>query len=575
MRDVDHVTEIGRVLDGAATGRDDLVSDSWRRCVETYGMDPTRPDPAHIVTASELRAHREQSERLIATARSGLHSLFRQVAGHNYVLLLANAQGICVDFFGDQRFEDELRQAGLYLGSNWTEDLAGTCGVGSCIVTGQAVTIHQDDHFGLAHIPLSCTAAPIHDTQGELCAVLDISLLRSASPKASQNLAMSLVTASARRVEMANLMTLTRRDWVLRLSTSPEFLEVDPEAAVALDGAGRIIGMTTGARRALDPEGAGQLIGSRIDDWLDMAVDDLPDLMRGRPPEDRVLRAKDGRGLFGHAIAPPTAQSATLRRTPDLPGGLGSFAGPDVAMGRLMQEAARLAGTRLPLLITGETGTGKERLARALHMCGPRGRGFRALRCAGLAAGQIPAEASGSVLLRGVEDLSPAAQDRLLGLLDAGPEGRILATSRLSPEALAQVLRPDLYYRLAGAVIALPPLRHRADFDWLVDRLLRRHSADDLRFSPAARAELKSRDWPGNIRELDAALQVAVLGCEGAVLDLPDLPPAPRAATAPPDDLEAVLIACGWNMAQAARRLGVNRSTVLRRMRKEGLTPPV
>ena len=112
MRDVDHVTEIGRVLDGAATGRDDLVSDSWRRCVETYGMDPTRPDPAHIVTASELRAHREQSERLIATARSGLHSLFRQVAGHNYVLLLANAQGICVDFFGDQRFEDELRQAG-------------------------------------------------------------------------------------------------------------------------------------------------------------------------------------------------------------------------------------------------------------------------------------------------------------------------------------------------------------------------------------------------------------------------------------------------------------------------------
>ena len=203
-------------------------------------------------------------------------------------------------------------------------------------------------------------------------------------------------------------------------------------------------------------------------------------------------------------------------------------------MGRLMQEAARLAGTRLPLLITGETGTGKERLARALHMCGPRGRGFRALRCAGLSAEEIPAEASGSVLLRGVEDLSPAAQDRLLGLLDAGPEGRILATSRLSPEALAQVLRPDLYYRLAGAVIALPPLRHRADFDWLVDRLLRRHSADDLRFSPAARAELKSRDWPGNIRELDAALQVAVLGCEGAVLDLPDLPPAPRAATAPP-----------------------------------------
>ena len=123
-------------------------------------------------------------------------------------------------------------------------------------MTGEAITIHQCDHFGLAHTPLSCTAAPIHDTKGELVAVLDISLLRAPSPKSSQNLAMGLVTDSARRVEMANLMAMTRRDWVLRVSTSPEFLEVDPEAAVALDGSGRIVGMTSGARRALDPPGA-------------------------------------------------------------------------------------------------------------------------------------------------------------------------------------------------------------------------------------------------------------------------------------------------------------------------------
>lgn len=164
------------------------------------------------------------------------------MAGQNYVLLLADAKGVCVDFFGDPRFEADLRQAGLYLGSDWTEELAGTCGVGSCIVTGKVITIHQTDHFGLAHTPLSCTAAPIYDTRGQLAAVLDISLLRSPSPKASQNLAMSLVTASARRVEMANLMARTRRDWVLRVSASPEFLEVDPDAALALDGSGNIIG---------------------------------------------------------------------------------------------------------------------------------------------------------------------------------------------------------------------------------------------------------------------------------------------------------------------------------------------
>lgn len=580
MLDMDHVDEIDRVLRGLDTGRDRLVSDSWQRCVETYGMDPSRPDPAHIVTETELREHREQSERLIATARSGLQELFRQVAGQNYVLLLADAKGVCVDFFGDPRFEDQLREAGLYLGSNWTENLAGTCGVGSCIVTGEAITIHQSDHFGLAHTPLSCTAAPIHDTKGELVAVLDISLLRSPSPKSSQNLAMGLVTDSARRVEMANLMAMTRRDWVLRVSTSPEFLEVDPEAAVALDGAGRIVGMTSGARRALDPNGQNSLIGARLDELMELTVDDLPDLMRGRPSEERVLRMKDGRGLYGHAISPqmPLRSRTHRPRETVLPGALGSFAGPDPVLERLLAQAARLAPTQIPLLISGETGTGKEKLARAIHVSGLKDRAFHTLRCA--CPGNMTAlqdAAPGTLFLRGAEDLGPKEQADLLALIDQNPHLRIVASCRCTPADLAGILREDLFHRLAGAPLSLPPLRHRADLDWLIDRLLRRRCTDDLRLSPAARAELKSRAWRGNIRELEQALDVAVALCEGRVIDLPDLP-APRQPTVPEvseeDDLEVLLAACGWNMAQAARRLGVNRSTVLRRIRKAGLIPP-
>ena len=280
MRNAQHVEEIERVLDGTQTGRDSFVAASWRRCVELYGMDPMRSDPAHIVTAAELRDHRKQAEWMIAAARSGLQTLFRQIAGQNYVLLLTDAKGVCVDFFGDELFTDDLRSSGLYLGSNWSEDLVGTCGVGACIVTQKPVTVHQDDHFGNAHTTLSCTAAPIFDSLGQLAAVLDISLLRSPTPKRSQNLAMSLVTNSARRVEMANLMAESARDWVLRLSSSPEFLDVDPEAAVRLDGSGRVLGYTSAARR-LFPEGT-QIIGHRIDEVLGVSIDDLPDLMRSR-----------------------------------------------------------------------------------------------------------------------------------------------------------------------------------------------------------------------------------------------------------------------------------------------------
>lgn len=578
MRDREHVREIDRVLNGEETGRDAIVSESWRRCVETYGMDPTRPDPAHIVSEEQLREHREQAERLITIARSGLQTLFRQVAGQNYVLLLADAKGVCVDFFGDTRFEDELREAGLYLGSDWSEDLAGTCGVGSCLVTGKAVTIHQGDHFGLAHTPLSCTSAPIFDTCGQLAAVLDVSLLRSPSPKSSQNLAMSLVTASARRVEMANLMAMSHRDWVLRFSTSPEFLDVDPEAAVALDGSGRIIGMTRGAA-SLGYGRPDSLIGMNIEDVLELSVDDLPDLMRGRPTEERVLNLRDGRGLFGHAIAP---QAAPVPKHSEARAKLGALAGigkADPVIERLLNDAARLAPTKIPLTIIGESGTGKEYLARAIHVSATRHRSLSSVRCAGLTADAIQAlyeVAPGSLLLRGIDDLSPSAQGALISLIDARDDLRIISTNARELEAEPGLLRDDLRFRLEGAKLTLPPLRLRRDFDWLLDRLLRRLGPDGYSLSPSARIELAGRPWPGNIRELSSALQVAIALSEGQIIDLPDLP---QQASAPESDdledsLEGLLIACNWNMSQVARRLGVNRSTILRRMRKAGLRPP-
>lgn len=576
-----HVEEIAGVLDGRASGRDSYVDASWRRCVELYGMDPTRSDPAHIVTETEFRLHRDQADWMIGAARSSLQGLFRQVTGQNYVLLLTDAKGVCVDFYGDDLLVDELRKAGLYLGSNWSEDLAGTCGVGACIVTGEPVTVHQDDHFGNAHTGLSCTAAPIYDSLGQLAAVLDISLLRSPAPKSSQNLAMSLVTAAARRVEMANLMAASRREWVLRFSTSPEFLDVDPEAAVSLDGAGRVIGATRAATRML--AGGKSLIGARIDTLLGLSVDDLPDLMRDRPTEERVVALGDGGAVFGHAIAPQAP-----RRAPGQPsapalrargGVLATLAGRDPAMTRLLSQAERLAPTPVPLMLCGESGTGKTKLARAVHMASRRG-GFVALDCAGADVEDLRAALSGqtgpgTLLLRRVEDLAPEAARVLAGLLDAHPDMRPIATTgQAASELMAQGRLPAmLYHRLAGAVLALPPLRERQDLGWLIDRLLRRRDGGEMRLTPSARAELMARDWPGNLRALGNTLDVACALAETKVIDLPDLPAAPR-SPAPEQDLEAVLDACNWNMARAARRLGVNRSTVLRRIRREGLRAP-
>jgi len=584
VSDLVHVREIERVLRGDTDGsrRDAVVQESWRRCINTYGLDPTRPDPAHVVTDSELRLHREQSEELIATARSGLQSLFRLVAHDKYILILADAKGVSVDFFGDRAFEDELKQAGLYLGSNWSESLAGTSGVGSCLYTGEAVTIHQDDHFGMAHTPLSCTAAPIYDTLGRLCAVLDVSLLRSPSPKSSQNLAMNLVLESVRRIEMANLMTLTRRDWVLRFSTSPKFLEVDPEAAVALDGSGRIIGMTHGARRVLAQGDDAELIGKDISTLLDLCADDLPDLMRGRPIEERVLRLRDGRGVFGHAIAPQSARIARRTAPSDLPDHLSNFAGPDPALHAVVRRAVRLTQARVSLMLAGETGTGKEHLARALHVIGSPGKAFHTLRCSGATPEQIAGlsdASAGTLFLKGVDDLADPAQRALLALLDVNLDLRSTASTQTDLHAAVQAgrFRPDLYFRLVKDTLTLPPLRHRRDIGWLINRLLRRRTSDNLRLSAAAHDALCSRPWPGNIRELEGLLDVVTAVTQGDVIDVHDLPDADRSAPSCEIShaaLESLLEACGWNMSQVARRLDLNRSTVLRRVRKAGLIRP-
>ncbi len=597
MRDTEHVKEIGSVVSGrGSSARDAVVAQSWLRCVEEYGLDPARPSPAHIVTEARLREHREQSEKLIAIARSGLEALFRQIAGHKYVLLLADAQGVTVDYFGDPQFEDELRQAGLYLGSDWSEDLAGTCGVGSCIVTKRAVTIHQSDHFDLTHTPLSCTAAPIFDMVGNLAAVLDISLLRSPQPKISQSLALNLVQASVRRVEMANLMAMSRGEWVLRFSTMPEFLDVDPEAAIALDGSGRILGMTHGAQTVLARQNGplgGPVIGERLDRFFDMSIDSLPDLMRGRPTEDRLITLRDGQALFGHAIAPQTERVARAPASAGLPPALHNFAGPDPALRCLLDDAARLAPTKIALLITGETGTGKERLARAIHTCQPANRPFVTVNCAALgpdnldavvlgAMGGAEGAAGGTLFLDNLADLSPAAQGLMLRLLAEGEgrpgRGRLRLISSCA-EDLSQAVREgrfraDLFFRLAAVTLSLPPLRLRQDFDWLLDRLLRQSTharPQSFRLSPAARAALKARAWPGNVRELANTLDVALALSVSGVIDLPDLPLAPLDPVAQAEDLADVLGACNGNMSLAARRLGVNRSTILRRARREGL----
>ena len=633
---VHHAAEIEQVLEGRQTHRDPAVVNSWIRCVSEYRMDPTQKMRAHIVSPSRLREHRERSERLIHIARHGLSGLFRQVAGHDYVLLLADDKGVTVDYFGDPRFERELRDAGLYLGSEWSETRAGTCGVGSCIVTGEAMTIHQSDHFDETHTPLSCTAAPIYDASGTLSAVLDISLLRPPGPKISQNLALHLVRQSVRHVELANLMHEQRRGWVLCFSRQPAFLDVDPEHAIAIDGSGHLVGMTHSACRELatltgeswrEPQ---RLLGSPIGRFFHTDTAQLAHLSRAREPEQRMLLAADGSRWYARLQDPDWSSAggvSMLRPARTAPAeltkrsALDALHHGDSTMAALVQRCQRIARSDLPVLIQGETGTGKEYLARALHETSGRTGQFVAVNCAAIPesliegelfghapgaftgaaakgrAGLIEAADGGTLFLDEIGDMPPLLQARLLRFLSEGEVLRLGSTKVTRPDvrvisATLHILearigdggfRSDLFHRLSGAEVWLPALRDRQDLTALAASLLERHQTG-LTLSDEARQRLQHYAWPGNIRELDTALRYAALMCESGRVDATHLPervqrdPAPvlqcAAASASPLphttlSVQQALDQCDGNISAAARLLGVDRSTIYRRLRRQ------
>lgn len=608
MSATEHIREIEAALSTVPVQRDSFVVESWKRCVEQHGLDPSQSNPAYIVPEPQLRQHQQRAERLTSIARSGVEELFRQVAGQNYVLLLTDAQGITVDFFGDTKFQDDLKKSGLFLGADWSESQSGTSGVGACLATGTAVTVHQDDHFDLNHIPLSCSAAPIYDLDGSLAAVLDVSLLRSPQPKTTQALALHMVRSAARRIELANLMAGMRQNWVVRFSERPEFLDVDPDAAIAIDNVGTIIAATHEALNLLAGKFGTPVLGRSFMDFFDLDLDDLPTFSRARPTQERCIFLKSGQIFYVHAIAPqPPIRNRPSRDIGTLPAPLDALHVGDASVENTLSVAARLAKNDLPVWITGASGTGKEKLARAIHKLRDETAPFVIVQCAdfpereldgilfGTGSGHdglINEARHGVLFLDQINELPSDIQARLArALSDDGirPANginpvplRAKIISATSTTIAESGLRPDLIFRLSGARLELPCLAERQDFDGLVDRLIRSigiAAPTTFTITDAARTDLRNRNWPGNIRELRNALQVAMAMSDNGVIDLEQLPKPVIEASQKRGallevELQQLLISCGWNISRVARLRGVDRSTIHRQMKRAGLKRP-
>lgn len=603
-----------------AARHEQVIRDSWLRCVQQHRLDPTRMQEAVILPQARLREHQDQMEALLQIARHGLESLYSKVAGLGYVVLLTDARGVTVDFLGDLVFEPSLRKAGLYLGADWSEHHAGTCGVGTCISTGQALTVHLDDHFDATHIPLTCTTAPVYDSAGQLSAVLDISQLSSNQPKESQHLALQLVKMYAHDIENAAFLHRHRHDWVLRLSQAPQFLDVQPDYLLALDANGRVVGHNRRAQLALQQ--GEPLLGMGFEQLFGLPFGQIGRFVMTQPSDQRAVMLAGGKQLLFLSAVPPPARpvASAPREERRVPAPLAALSAGDAALDRQVERVARLVNTPISLLITGETGSGKEYFAKAVHSASERrSRPFVAVNCAAIPEhlieselfGHLPgsfsgaspkgkrgliAEADGGTLfLDEIGDMPLALQARLLRVLserEVLPVGatkpvpvniRVIAATHAPLEqlVLAGRFRDDLYYRLKGAHIQLPPLRERSDLGAMITRLLGGRT-----ITPAALQRLLAHRWPGNLRELRNVLDYAASLCADGAIDLDDLPEL-QVARLPartdageaahddgPEALLQALRAAHWNVSAVARAMGLSRMTLYRRMKRAGIVPP-
>ncbi len=581
------------------------VLDSWVRCMQA-GLDSARPLSVQVVAAADLQRRRERSEVVRRLARAELETLSQQIAGSNFLLAFADREGVILDLYADNRFSMSGDNAGIVDGSCWSEGLCGTNGLGTALAARRPMAVTGLEHYYLSLGGISCTAAPVHDAAGDIVGVLDA----SSYFESRQRHTLALVQMAATHIENGLLAHQMRAHWVLAIHPRPEFLRTLSAGLLAFDDAGLLLAVNARGRQLL--QGLDASVGTAFEALFGEAFD-LVTARLQRQGEQR-LRDRMGSSLVAACVGrPPLRRGAAV--APRLAATL-SAAPATVADDPAVAEAYRLAEAavrlQVPVLICGETGSGKEVLARHVHRHSGRSGAFVAVNCGALPDDLIEAELfgyvggaftgarregslgliasadGGTLLLDEVRELPLHLQAALLRFLDdqsvrpvGGTESRrvdvqLLAATHadLEEEVAARRFRADLLYRLNTVRVDLPPLRARRDFAAAAQQLL---AALDVaaRIDGAALARLAQHRWPGNFRELRSLLTRALLlrGDGRIVLAdvehlLPAAGPAPGSALQQnASELVRREFERSGSVSETARSLGVSRTTVYRHLR--------
>lgn len=608
---------------------------SWRRSAAAGLGD--RPVPPTVLSKSDLEAARDRSSHLLKYGHGSMENTHEQLAGTHSVVVLADADGVILSSKGDADFMAGAHGRSFVPGVCLGEGVAGTNAVGTAIANRAPVAIDTVEHYLPQFQSICGSAAPVFDPAGLLLGVI---AAYSTSP-GSHALTLGLIRTVAVLIENRILVREMASQILVHFHPSAEYLGTIKQGTAVFTADGKLIATNSAAREILKLD-VDDVPTKRFRDVFSPAfrLEQLVDRVRAAGSAPLHTSRNDGRELWViasiSATGEPYGRPLGAHERPNTGGKTGKTKGVgfllkdldlgDPLMRRAILKASMIQGSDIPLLIEGESGVGKEVFTAAFHNSGPRHRGpFVPVNCAAIPEALIESELfgyeegaftgakkkgyegrivqahGGTLFLDEIGDMPLALQGRMLRVLQerqVTPLGSsrsvsvdvslVCATHRnLRDEVAAGRFREDLYYRLNGLRIQLPPLRLRADIHSLIDATIESEGGGrQIEIDPATRVALARHPWPGNIREMQMVLRtaLAIMGRETTLTfdHLPEefTPTEQRdAAFAPPADpsdtdlahielaaIRRAVAAANGNVSKAARALGISRKTLYRKL---------
>ena len=507
-----------------------------------------------------------------------METLYQQIANTQSMVLLTARSGMVLHSLGDADFLAQASRVALQPGVDWSERSKGTNAIGTALTEGLPLVVHGDQHFLEANRFLTCSCTPIFDPLGDVVGALDVTSHRANYHQHT----MALVRMSAQMIENHMFADVFPQQLLVRFHARAEFLGTLVEGIAVFTPDGRFVSANRSAQFQLGLS-VNALSAHTFSSLFGRSVSQLHDGVRKANGQPISLCLHNGVTVHCAVQRNTPARVATLVENfhadptptptpPPAPGrrenaiDLQSLNTGDPQIASVIRKLSLIRGRDIPIMILGETGTGKDWLAQAIHHDSPRAHGpFISVNCASIpenlieselfgyeegaftgarrkgAIGKIQCADGGTLFLDEIGDMPRSLQARLLRVLQertVNPLGSgkeipvnvaiICATHKNLRDMMARgEFREDLYYRLNGLVVRLPALREREDLAVVIQKMLAQIGAPgaQLALAPEVVARFRQSRWPGNFRQLHNLLQTAVvMAGDGHTLELEHLP---------------------------------------------------